>query len=135
MLYARIVIWLSASFFIIYGVAFSLFPIAMATIVTGVEPIGVSTSIDLRATYGGMSIAAGVTMLYLLFCLQIRTCLVMIVLLLMSMAVTRTIGLLVEGTGNVFMYLFLAGEVMGAALAVEATKKLNQCRENHGEKS
>ena len=124
MLFARIVIWLSAGFFIIYGLAFSVFPSTMASLVTGVEPVGVSTLIDLRATYGGMSIAAGASMLYLLFTQQMRTCLVMISLLLMSMAVTRTLGLIFDGSGNVFMYLYLAGEMIGAGLAIGAMKQL-----------
>ncbi|MEM1154776.1 MAG: DUF4345 family protein [Pseudomonadota bacterium] len=118
----RFIIFLAAFFFLLYGLAFAFLPAAMAMVVTGSEPEGISALIDFRATYGGLNIAVGLVLFYLFTIKQRRACLVVIIVLLLSMAVTRTIGLLTEGSGNLFMYLFLVLEILGAALAAIAMK-------------
>ncbi|MEM6583044.1 MAG: DUF4345 family protein [Pseudomonadota bacterium] len=118
----RFVIFLAAFFFLLYGLAFALLPSGMAMIVTGSGPEGVSALIDFRATYGGLNIAVGLVLFYLFTIKQLRACLVVIIVVLLSMAVTRTIGLLLDGSGNLFMYLFLVLEIVGAALAAIAMR-------------
>ena len=113
----RFVIYASALFFVVYGLAFSILPVTMALLVTGSEPQGVSHLVDFRATYGGMTLAVGLSLLYLNAIQQARACLVLVVIVLMSMAVTRTVGLLVHGSGNFLMYLYLALEILGSVLA------------------
>lgn len=89
----------------------------MALFVTGSAPDGVSALVDFRATYGGMTFAVGLLLFYLLFIEQLRAALVIIIMVLLSMALTRAAGLLVNGSGNAFMYLYLVLEVLGSALA------------------
>ncbi len=94
----------------------------MAQLVTGTDPEGVSALIDFRATYGGLTIAIGIALYYLYSLRQVRACLVVIIIVLLSMAATRAIGLLVNGAGNLTMYLFLILELLGSALAAMAIK-------------
>ena len=121
----RFVILLAAAFFLLYGFAFSLLPGDMSLLVTGSKPQGASALVDLRATYGGMTISVGAALIYLHSIRQIRACLIVIVLVLMSMAITRTFGLLAEGTGNSFMYLYLALELLGSVLALLAMRGIS----------
>lgn len=118
----RFVVFLAAAFFLLYGLAFSLIPESMAIIVTGSQPEGASAIVDLRATYGGMTIAVGLTLFYLNSIRQVRACLVIVIIVLLCMAITRTIGLLVEGSGNFSMFLYLVLEIAGSALAVFALR-------------
>ena len=118
-----LVIVLSAGFFACYGLAFSLSPAAMSLLVTGAEPTGASALVDFRATYGGMSLAVGITVYYLHAIRQSHAALVVTIMVLMCMAATRTVGLMVEGSGNVLMYVYLALELLGSALAYIAMKQ------------
>jgi len=118
----RVILFLAAAFFVVYGIAFSLFPADMALLVTGSEPATVSGAIDFRATYGGMTVAVGVALLYLDSIRQYRAGLAMVIIVLMAMALTRTIGLFAEGAGNVLMYVYLVLELLGSALALFALR-------------
>ena len=62
---ARLLIYATGLFFVLYGAAFSVLPVEMASLVTGGSRSTPSGLIDLRATYGGMSIAVGITLLIL----------------------------------------------------------------------
>ena len=123
MTFERFVIYLAAGFFLLYGLAFTLAPVAMSTLVTGSAPAGVSAMVDFRATYGGMTIAVGLALFYLHAIKQNRACLVIVMIVLLSMAASRTLGLIVDGSGNVFMYLYLVLEVLGSALAGIAMRR------------
>lgn len=118
----RFVIFLAVGFFLLYGLAFSIMPANMALVVTGSEPEGISALVDFRATYGGMTIAVGLALYYLHSIRQVRACLAVVVIVLLSMAATRTIGLFVHGSGNFFMHLYLALELLGTGLAVIALR-------------
>ena len=119
----RIVAFVAIAFFLLYGVAFSLFPEDMSLLVTGSKPEGVSALIDFRATYGGMTIAVGAALAYLYAIGQVRACLVTIALVLFSMAATRSVGLLVHGSGNAMMYVYPVLEILGGVLALLAMRK------------
>ena len=119
----RIVIFLAAGFFLLYGLAFSISPENMAQIITGSKPAGVSALVDFRATYGGMTIAVGVSLFYLYSIHQARACLAIVVIVLLGMAATRAIGLFVHGSGNLMMYLFLVLELLGSGLALIAMRE------------
>ena len=95
----------------------------MSQLVTGSKPHGASALVDFRATYGGMTAAVGAAIFYLYSINQYRACLVLAVPILMGMAFTRTIGLFTEGGGNTFMYLYLALELLGSALAFYAMRQ------------
>ncbi|MEM7359904.1 MAG: DUF4345 family protein [Pseudomonadota bacterium] len=121
----RIVIILTASFFLLYGLAFSLVPVNMALAITGSEPQGISALVDFQATYGGMTVAVGLTLFYLYSMGQGRACLVIVIIVLLSMAATRSLGLEMHGPGNFLMYLYLALELLGSALATIALRGIS----------
>ena len=70
----------------------------------------------MRATYGGMSIAVGVLLL-LLSRSDPRPGLVGVLVAMLCMAVTRTWGILIDGAGNNFMYVYLVLELVVALTA------------------
>ena len=119
----RFVIFLAAGFFLLYGLAFSLVPETMAIFITGSAPTGISALVDFRATYGGMTIAVGLALCYLYAIAQVRACLAIVAMVLLSMATTRTIGLVVDGSGNFLMYLYLVLEILGGVLAIVAMRQ------------
>ena len=120
------VILFAAVFFLLYGLAFSIDPAAMAMLVTGVAPQGESALVDFRATYGGMTMAVGAILYYLNSIKQFRPALVFVIFVLGGMAITRSIGMAVEGPGNLFMTLFLVLEMLGCLLALLAIKSLSK---------
>ncbi|MFD2166343.1 DUF4345 family protein [Thalassotalea euphylliae] len=122
----KFVIYLAGSFFLLYGLAFSIMPDTMSLLVTGSTPPEGSASIDFRATYGGLQLALGLAIFYLNGIGQTNASLFIVALVLISMAFTRTLGFFVESSGNLYMYLFLTLEVLGSALALFALRKLNQ---------
>ncbi len=119
----KFVIYLAAGFFLLYGVAFSIAPIAMSTLVTGSAPTGTSAIVDFRATYGGMTIAVGLILLYLSAIGQSRASLVSIIIVLLGMAASRTLGFILDGRANGLMYVYLILEIGGSALAWLALKR------------
>jgi hypothetical protein len=54
-----VLIRLNAAFFVVYGLAFVLAPEAVGRAITGSAPDTSSGVIDMRATYGGMTVAVG----------------------------------------------------------------------------
>ena len=116
---AKLLVYATGLFFILYGAAFTLLPVHMASLITGAVPGTPSGLIDLRATYGGMSIAIGAT----LFLLGSRSELISLGLLatavvLLAMAGTRLLGIMIDGTPNGVMYLYLAAELVFGGLAL-----------------
>jgi len=115
----KILVILTAAFFLVYGVLFALFPGALSDMVTGGVPATASGLIDMRATYGGMSIAVGLLMFLLAMAPQtLEVGLLAVVLVLMGMATTRTLGILLDGSANSLMYVYLSAEVVPAIVAL-----------------
>lgn len=119
----RFVVLFTAGFFVVYGVAFALFPQDLSQLMTGGVPATPSGLVDTRATYGGMSIAIGLFLLYLYGMNLLRVCFTVIIIVLMSMAVTRIIGVATDGSVNVMMHVLLALEFLGTALAMIAKRQ------------
>ncbi|WP_022951215.1 DUF4345 family protein [Leucothrix mucor] len=119
---AKLTILLSAAVFFIYGVGFTVAPTHFSQLVTGSVPSSGSGLIDMRATYGGMSIATGI-LLYILSRSEVRLGLIGVVIFLSSMALTRAYGMVVDGEANTYMYVYLALEVVVAVVAAILLKK------------
>ena len=118
-LLSRVIVWGTALFFIVYGLGFVFYPAQLADVITGSAPASASALIDMRATYGGLTVAVGVVFLLLgarehTVSLSLRA----IAVVLLAMAAGRGLGMLLDGAGNVFMWLYLAGEVLFGALAL-----------------
>jgi len=112
----RMMVFLGGGFFISYGIMFAAVPVELARLVTDEGPTTPSGLIDMRATYGGMSIAFGVLLVVLArkaSTLQLSVAGLLIVMI--CMATTRTIGIVVDGSPNVMMYAYLALELLVSA--------------------
>ena len=123
-LLSALVIWGSALFFVGYGLGFVLFPAPLAGWITGSTPAGASALMDMRATYGGMTVAVGVLFGWLGHAEERRgLALMAIAVVLLAMAAGRGLGMLLDGAGNVFMWLYLAGELLFGGLALWLAKR------------
>ncbi|MCR9094606.1 MAG: DUF4345 domain-containing protein [bacterium] len=116
--FGPILVWLNAGLFFFYGLLFVVAPEVVATAITEGAPQTSAAKIDFRATYGGMTVAVGLLLAALardpaLHRVGLRGVLV----LMLCMAGGRTIGIVTEGGPNVWMWLFLAGELAVAAAA------------------
>ncbi len=124
---AKLLVWATGLFFIFYGVAFIFFPTEMAMIVTGDSPKTLSGVIDLRATYGGMSLSVGIFLLMLLSKPEhLPLALVAIAIVLLSMAAGRVLGFIIEGNPNTLMYVFLSLEVIVSLIALWLYTKIDR---------
>ena len=116
---ARFLVWATALFFLAYGLAFALAPLGMIVFVTGDYPEATSGVIDVRATYGGMSVAVGIAMMVMgSRRATLRHGLSIVALVLLSMAAGRILGIVLDGSANVIMYLFLIAELLAGGLAL-----------------
>ena len=118
-MFTKIFIHLFAFVFILYGFAFALFPDFMLLLVTDSRTTTSSASIDIRSTYGGISLTIGAMLHYLAFeQSRVRLALKFILLLMLLMASTRMIGMAVDGQANFVMYFYMALELLSASLAL-----------------
>ena len=113
-----LLVQITAAIFVLYGLGFTFAPLAMAQFVTDASPTHASAIIDMRATYGGMSLAVGV----LLFVLSARAewlkaGLLAVTIIMAGMALGRVVGIVVDGNANTFMYIYLGLEIVGAVAA------------------
>lgn len=121
--FGKLLCLLGAGFFLIYGCLFAILPAMFASLVTDGIPSTPSAMIDMRATYGGMSIAVGV--LLAMFAMKredIRTGVVMLSLLMTCMASTRVIGILLDGEANILMFVYLFLELITVAVCLRWLK-------------
>ncbi len=130
---AKVVIWTAGLIFVLYGVAFTLAPAPMADLVTGDPPDTASGSIDMRATYGGMSLAVGALILMLgTGRATVSLSLLITAVVLLSMAATRLLGFFLDRDPNTMMYVYLAAEVLAGGLALHLRKGLEDPFNVHG---
>ena len=112
----KLIVIITAAVFAIFGLAFILLPEVLSQAITGAVPTTASGLIDMRATYGGMSLAVGL-ILFMLARSDVRMGLITVLLLMLGMAGGRTYGILVDGSPNIMMVLFLALELGLAMVA------------------
>ena len=113
-----VIVRITAAVFTFYGIGFVVAPELLSQFVTGAIPASASGLIDMRATYGGMSVAAGV----LLFILSskrgsIENGLLGVIIFMLCMASGRIYGIVVDGSANMMMYIYLAIEVGMAGIS------------------
>lgn len=117
--FSRFIVWGNALFFILYGLAFLLMPGQLADWITDATPGSASALMDMRATYGGMTIAVGV--LFALLGTREAThamALQAIALVLLLMATGRALGMAMDGAANIYMWLYLVGELLVGGVAL-----------------
>ena len=125
-------IWLVrivALVFLGYGMGFVLVPAPLLQTVVGEVPVASSAWIDMRATYGGLSLGVGV-LLWLLAQNQetLRAGVVGVVLLMVGMASGRMVGIVVDGSPNGYMVVYLLLEIITAVLGLWAWRRLPAVR-------
>lgn len=124
MLIPRMVLWLSASVFALFGCLFTARPQAMARVVE-IELPTATAMVDFAATYGGFELGFAV---FLAICTRedewVRPGLLASACALGGFAVVRAAGILAPGGAvNALMYPVLALEIGGAALSVWAFRR------------
>lgn len=120
----KVLVYVTAAVFVVYGVGFVFAPAVLSELVTGSVPDTTSAMIDMRATYGGALTAIG-ALLGLLASndLWLKPGLLGVVFAMLGMASGRAYGMLVDGSPNLMMWVFLALELVVAAAAMAALKK------------
>lgn len=120
----RILLRLVAAVFFAFGIAFMALPATLFPLTTETSlPSGPAT-IDVRATYGGLSLAVGILLSLLVGKpALIRLGLLAVAVLLLCMASGRLLGIFLDGDANVTMYLYLVLEVVTAAVALVFLKR------------
>ncbi len=116
---SKLLVYATGLFFLLYGAAFTLLPEQLSLLVTDASPGSSSAMIDVRATYGGMSVAVGI----ILFVLGSKAELISVgllstALILLAMATGRLLGMLIDGSPNTIMYIYLIAELAFGCLAV-----------------
>ncbi len=123
---ANAIVWLTATLFIAYGVVFAVAPAFMMEFVSGSAFGSTSAAIDARSTFGGLTIAVGVVIAILgTNDNSMPTALLAIALILGAMAITRLLGIVVDGEPNIVMYVYLLAEILGVALALVARRSID----------
>ncbi|EID0034533.1 DUF4345 domain-containing protein [Vibrio alginolyticus] len=120
---SKLLVYLTALFFLLYGAIFAVFPVDMANLITGSSPNSTSATIDFRATYGGAQFAIGLALILVLKIKQdVTLALVIVAITLLSMAFGRLIGILFDGQPNTLMYVYLVAELVFGLLALYLRK-------------
>jgi hypothetical protein len=115
---SKLVVNITAAIFTLYGLGFVFAPSQLSLLVTGAAPTTAAALTDMRATYGGMSIATGIVLFVLASKPQsIRLGLAAVLIVMLGMASGRGVGLIIDGSGNPIMYTYLALELGAAAAA------------------
>ncbi|EGQ9099412.1 DUF4345 domain-containing protein [Vibrio alginolyticus] len=120
---SKLLVYLTALFFLLYGAIFAVFPVEMANLITGSSPNSTSATIDFRATYGGAQFAVGLALILVLKIKQdVTLALIIVAITLLSMAFGRLIGILLDGQPNTLMYVYLVAELLFGSLALYLRK-------------
>ncbi|EPO0014314.1 DUF4345 domain-containing protein [Vibrio alginolyticus] len=120
---SKLLVYLTALFFLLYGAIFAVFPVDMANLITGSSPNSTSATIDFRATYGGAQFAIGLALILVFKIKQdVTLALIIVAITLLSMAFGRLIGILLDGQPNTLMYVYLVAELVFGLLALYLRK-------------
>lgn len=120
----RLVLWIAAVAFVVFGIAFAAFPHQLAAGVDIQLPTDTATT-DYVATYGGFQFGFGV---FLFLCLRrddrVRLGLLASACAVTGFAVSRALGILLLGDVRPVLFGVLAFEVTAAAVAFWAVRRL-----------
>lgn len=127
----KIFILLNSVIFFLYGLGFIFLPETLIMYVTDTVPTTESGLIDMRATYGGMSVGFSIILVILsrnsnLNSLGVKASILMVG----GMALGRIVGIFQEGNPNRIMYIFLALEIVVVLLGLLLLKHQNSKEKN-----
>ena len=120
----KTLVFVNGVLFVGFGLGFIISPGFFLKLFTETTLSLSSAVIDVRATYGGLGLGVGV---WLLLCFKdnVRLGLLGSLVVLASIILGRTIGLIVDGNPNIFMFVFLGAEMvffLAALYALKSTK-------------
>lgn len=116
---SKLFMLINASIFIIYGSVFVFFPVEALQYIVTDTPNSASSIMDIRATYGGMSIGVG-SILYLLARGEstLRIGLLAVLFVMACMVSARLYSIIVDGSRNGYMHLYLILELVAVGLSI-----------------
>lgn len=123
--FGRIVVWINCGLFVGFGLGFVFTPVVLAAVITGAAPATPSAMTDMRATYGGM--ALGLALIFGLCARNgesVRLGVHGVLAVMVALAVACTLGMLLDGSPNTFMFVLLFAEVVMAFLALLALRQV-----------
>lgn len=121
----KIICLINAIIFLVYGILYFIMPTDMSAYVTKSIPTTASALIDMRATYGGMSIATGLVIGLLgLRNETLHSAVWILMIFMISMASGRMIGIIYEAEANDKMYVYLISEVLIALICAVWLSKM-----------
>ena len=124
MKFGRTLVWVNCWLFVGFGLGFVFAPDTLATLITGAAPATPSAMTDMRATYGGM--ALGLALIFGLCARNegsVRLGVQGVLAVMVALAVARTLGILLDGAPNTFMFVLLLAEIVMAFLASFALRQ------------
>ena len=123
-----ILLRINAALFFVFGIGFIFAPAVLAQFVTGAAPALPTALTDMRATYGGMALGIGIFFAYTTWVQRgVYEAVIGAVLVMLGLALGRTLGIVIDGSPNKMMHLLLAAEILFATLLIYAvfrSKKL-----------
>ncbi len=123
----KLLVQLTAMFFLIYGLMFAVLPEWISNLVTDGAPSTASGLIDMRSTYDGLSIAVGCLMLsFARNAGTLKLGLQSVFIVLLCMAVTRMLGMIIDGNPNNLMYVYLAAELVLSIVAILLFRRMGK---------
>ncbi|MEP7226338.1 MAG: DUF4345 family protein [Gemmatimonadales bacterium] len=127
MIWPRVILWLLATGFAGFGVAYAGWPAAMSAL-TGIALPTSTARIDFAATYGGVQLGLAT---FLGLCARareksrVRSGLLASACVLLGLVIVRVVGLLSAASAGTVIYLGLTIELIGAALALWAVLRIS----------
>lgn len=132
-MFAKILVWVNCWLFVAFGLGFMLKPLFLAHLITDTVPSTTSAITDMRATYGGMALG-----LAFIFgqCARLEPYHYIgmqgVFAVMTGLAVSRVLGIILDGNPNIFMFVLLAAEVIMAVFAlswiIKKTPRFNSWR-------
>ena len=122
---AVLLLRITSVLFVAFGIGFAVAPQDLAELVTGAAPSVSSAVTDMRATYGGVPLGIG---LFIGYCARrpetVRLGLLASLAVVASLGAARLVGIIVDGSPNGFMLVFLATEMASVWLFVIALRRV-----------
>jgi len=126
MSFARTYLRIAGVFTLVFGVWYLLAP-GFLLDAAGFEPVAPAGRTDVRATYGGFQLGLGA---FLLWAAaeesRVRTALVLVVLSIGAVGLSRSVGLVLDGSPNPFHVAGLTTEISLTLLTVYAIRRAGE---------
>lgn len=112
--FRKIVLLVTALFFVGFGLAFLFQPFSMMEMI-GISLNNSTASSDIRAVYGGLEIGVGLSLLYFL-CKDIQAGLILGAFALAGFACGRLVGIVLDGSPSTMTLVLFGSEVLNFVL-------------------